>query len=105
MRIFALLFILLEGCATGIPLRFADPARLEFVGPDDARHPGYIAKIDGHLAPEGPLLVAPGALRIEYQCADQVSVDARPTIVVALDSGASYEMYCLDGEAHVRPKQ
>jgi hypothetical protein len=105
MRAFAIILVLLGSCAAGTPLRSADPARLEFVSPATARHPGYIAKVDGHLAPEGPILVAPGAIRLEYQCADQVSVDALPSIVVGLESGVSYEMYCVNGKAHVRPKQ
>ena len=105
MRLLAIFLVLLGGCATGIPLRSGVPARLEFVSPADARHPGYIATVDGHLAPKGALLVAPGALKIEYQCPDRVSVDALPSIVAGLESGLSYEMYCLDGKAHVRPKQ
>ena len=102
MRLLACTALLLCGC-TASPVRMLGPAKLVFATDPGAQFPGYIWSIDGHHAPKGPLLVAPGALKIEYECPNQVSVDGLPSIVVGLAAGKSYEMYCVNGKAFVRP--
>ena len=96
--------IVLSACQAA-PVRTLGPARLEVAADASARTPGRIDAINGHPAPRGSLLVAPGLLRIDYECPDHVTVDGPISFTATLESGKSYEFYCLGSTPKVRLKQ
>ena len=84
------------------PVRTLGPARLEIAPASSARSSGHIYSVDGHPTPDGPLLVAPGVLKLEYVCPGWATVDGYPSFTALLRSGRTYEFYCSEGEPHVR---
>jgi hypothetical protein len=102
-RALVLTAIFASACQTA-PVRIFGPARLEVAADPSALNQGRIFTIDGHRAPEGPLLVAPGAKRIEYECPDYVTVDGPMSFVATLESGKSYEFYCVGHIPKIRIK-
>ena len=100
-HVFSLACLLLTSCQVAA-VRTLGPARLEIAQDLTATSPGRIYAVDGHPAPDGPLLVAPGALKIEFECPGQVTVDGNRSFVAALQSGKRYEFYCSNSAPHVR---
>ena len=98
-----LVALVLSACQAA-PVRTLGPARLEVAADPSARIPGRIDAIDGHPAPKGPLLVVPGVLKIDYECPDHVTVDGPISFLATLESGKSYEFYCVGSTPKVRLK-
>ncbi len=100
-KVLAFVSLLLAACQAA-PVRTLGPARLEIAATPNATSPGRIYAVDGHPAPDGPLLVAPGALKLEFECPGQITVDGNRSFIAVLRSGKKYEFYCSNSEPRIR---
>ena len=97
----ALACVFLAACQVA-PVRNLGPARLEIAPAPKGTSPGRIYSVNGVGAPDGPLLVAPGTLKLDFECPGQITIHGARSFVVALRSGKRYEFYCSDSEPSVR---